>query len=75
MYPVQDPFAFTRCSPKDAVIKIEKERAREREKVGEGGEEATFIKANTVAVYRGTSPRRKRPPPWDPPRTPGIGLR
>ena len=25
--------------------------------------------------YRGTSPIRKCPPPWDPFRTPGIGLR
>ena len=25
--------------------------------------------------YRGTSLIRKRPPPWDPPRTLGIGLR
>ena len=28
-----------------------------------------------VAVYRGTSPIRKRPPPCDPPKTLGIGLR
>ena len=25
--------------------------------------------------YRGTLPIRKRPPPWDPPWTLGIGLR
>ena len=25
--------------------------------------------------YMGTSPTKKRPPPWDPPRTLGIGLR
>ena len=29
----------------------------------------------TYGPYRGTSPIRKRPPPWDPPRTLGIGLR
>ena len=28
-----------------------------------------------LASYRGTSPMRKRPPPSDPPRTLGIGLR
>ena len=28
-----------------------------------------------VTVYRGTSPIRRHPPPWDPPRTLGIGLR
>jgi hypothetical protein len=26
-------------------------------------------------VYRGTSPIRKRPPPYDPPMTLGLGLR
>ena len=26
-------------------------------------------------LYRGTSPIRKRPPPWDPPSTLGVGLR
>ena len=26
-------------------------------------------------IYRGTSPIRKRPPPQDPPKTLGIGLR
>ena len=28
-----------------------------------------------VHAYRGTFPIRKRPPPWDPPQTLGIGLR
>ena len=28
-----------------------------------------------AALYRGTSPIRKRPPPYDPPTTLGIGLR
>ena len=28
-----------------------------------------------LKLYRGTSPTRKRPPPWDPHRTLGIGLR
>ena len=40
-----------------------------------------IIDTNTVVIhapssrlYRGTSPKRKRPPPYDPPRTLGIGL-
>ena len=32
------------------------------------------IKATLDMTYRGTSPRRKRPHPWDPPRTLGIEL-
>ena len=30
---------------------------------------------HTVRPYRGTSPLRNRPPPWDPPRTLRLGLR
>ena len=30
--------------------------------------------ARGACAYRGTSPIRKRPPPWDPPRALGVGL-
>ena len=33
------------------------------------------VKQDETGKHRGTSPVRKRPPPYDPPMTLGIGLR
>jgi len=59
------------CAPKDVRIGIALRQ--------EPGRVCVSIRAHArekkLCTYRGTSPIRKRPPPEDPPRTLGIGLR